>query len=77
MLTKQPRITQIPGRNPVPGRPGYTVCRPATPGGGSGGGIGGGGNGGNQVCKIVCRPREDLGMGGTTTVCTETCYWSS
>lgn len=77
MLTKQPRITQTQGRNPIPGQSAYTVCRPATPGGGSGGGIGGGGDGGGQTCKVVCRPREDLGQGGTVNVCTTTCYWES
>lgn len=77
MLTKQPRITVTPGTPRIWGRAAYTVCSPATPGGGSGGGVGGGGSGGKMTCRIVCRPREDIGMGGTTTVCTETCYWES
>ena len=76
MLTKQPRVTITPGSPAVRGRASYTVCAPATPtnpGGGSGGGSGGGG----YTCTIICRPREDLGMGGPITVCSEACYYQS
>lgn len=72
MLTKQPRITTIPGTNPIRGQVSYTVCAPATPGGG-----GGGDDGGEQVCAIICRPREDIGMGSPTIVCGVECYWQS
>lgn len=53
-LTKNKRVTYVPGRAAVRGRPAYTYCRPVYSGGG--GGSGGGTGGGGANCRVVCVP---------------------
>lgn len=62
MLRKDPKRIFVPGVLGTPGRAAYTVCTPASPGGGSKGGSGGGGS---SNCSTVCVPyqSDSIAMG--------------
>lgn len=66
-LTKLATVVVTPAIPGKPGRPAMTVCAPPSPAPPRPPRHGG------AHCTVVCAPREDIGMGGTTTICRTVC----